>query len=523
MNSKIKSTINYKHTHFYLMIRKSDYIEQIDKYLNKELEQPELSFFEVQVDSDSDLAEDINLIKEIDTAVNETEILALRKNIDAILSKDEQNNECFNYEPFCFALSEEISSSQKMENQLELEKIINSGHSFPKIHLYQHRIAGKETIHQLYKDQLNTDSENNPNEFSSSDEELFSDIQLALDENEIIDIRANLKQIALNIPDHQYSTQDLDDYVYGNMDSEQKKLFEMDLCSNQNLIQDVSLVKDIDLAWLEKDVMDLRVSLSQIQKSQIENSENLEIIEGYIYQELSDEQITAFEAKLAENNNLSNEIELIKGIDFALNEDDVIKLRNNLQQISLNAQSIMKTEQSFITKFKKNRIIISAIAASLLIILAITSLMPGKSSHNELYQKFYSTYQTSGINRSSELSADKTMAIALVNFDNRQYDTSINLLKKVIDTDQNNMVGHFYYGMALQETKKYQDAIAQYQTVIKNNNNLFIDQAYWYIGLCYLKTNENKKAYNFFKNIADKNGFYSSSAQIILQKMKYSE
>ena len=84
------------------MIRKSDYIEQIDKYLNEELEQPELSLFEIQVDSDSDLAEDINLLKEIDGAIAESELIALRKNINAILNIEQNCGDYLTPEPYLF-------------------------------------------------------------------------------------------------------------------------------------------------------------------------------------------------------------------------------------------------------------------------------------------------------------------------------------------------------------------------------------------------------------------------------------
>jgi hypothetical protein len=503
------------------MIRKSDYIEQIDKYLNKELGQPELSNFEVQIDYDSDLAEELNMIKEIDLAVAETDVLALRKNLNKIIQKNADPEDICVLESFNFGLSDEFSSLRKMDNQLELEKIINTGHSFPKIHLYQHRIAGKETIHHFYKEQHETESEINQMEFSEADEELFSDIHLALDENDILDIRANLKQIAQSIPEHQYSSQDFEDYIYGYMDSEQRKLFENNLVSNPNLKQDVLLFKEIDLAWLENEVMDLRTSLSEIQKSKINYSEKLELIDRYIYQDLSADEMASFQAELDANSNLVNEINLIKNIDLALFESDIMLLRNNLQSISEKVISEKKVEQSFIAKFKKNRILISAVAASLIIFLGITSLLPGKNSHNELYQKFYTTYQTSGISRSFDLATDQTLTAALQKFDNKEYDTAIVLLQKVIDLDQNNMVGHFYSGMALQETKKYQAAIGQYQAVIDDKNSLFVQQAKWYIGLCYLQTNENKKAYKILKSLTDKNSFYYSNAQVILQKINY--
>ena len=505
------------------MIRKSDYIEQIDKYLNKELGQPELSNFEVQVEYDPDLADELNMVKEIDLAISESEILALRKNINAIIQETTDSEEISVTGSFNFGLSEEFLSPQKLNNKIELEDIINTGHSFPKIHLYQHRIAGKETIHQFYKEQYETDFENSQLEFSTSDEELFTEIQMALDENDILDIRANLKQIAQSIPDHQYSSMELEDYVYGNMDPELKKLFEADLISNHKLKQDVLMIKEIDLAWLEKDVMELRASLKQIQKSETIYSEKIELIDGYIYQQLSEEQMASFESEIAINSSLVNEIELIKNIDMALMESDVMNLRNNLQSISENAISQKKTEQSFTSRFKNKTILFSAIAASLIILLGITSLLPGKSSQNELYRKFYTTYQTAGTSRSLDLTANNTMTIALQKFDNKEYYAAIELLKNVTNHDKYNMVGHFYTGMALQETKKYNSAIGEYMMVIDDKNNLFVDQAQWYSGLCYLQTNENKKAYKLFKNLADKNGFYSDKALVILQKLKFFE
>jgi len=85
------------------------------------------------------------------------------------------------------------------------------------------------------------------------------------------------------------------------------------------------------------------------------------------------------------------------------------------------------------------------------------------------------------------------------------------------------MVGHFYSGVSLQELGKYQKAISEYETVITDIDNLFVEQANWYIGLCYLQTNEDKKAYKQFKKIAKEDGFYQLKAEAILRKMKYSE
>ncbi|MDP3914552.1 MAG: hypothetical protein Q8R96_12540, partial [Bacteroidota bacterium] len=62
--------------------------------------------------------------------------------------------------------------------------------------------------------------------------------------------------------------------------------------------------------------------------------------------------------------------------------------------------------------------------------------------------------------------------------------------------------------------------IKEYEAVVTNKDNLFVEQADWYIGLCYLQTNENKKAIKQFKKIANTHGFYQQKALAILRKMK---
>jgi Tfp pilus assembly protein PilF len=113
--------------------------------------------------------------------------------------------------------------------------------------------------------------------------------------------------------------------------------------------------------------------------------------------------------------------------------------------------------------------------------------------------------------------------LALQKFDSQDYEAALRLLQDVVSRDDDNMVGHFYSGVSFQETGKYQNAIREYETVIIDKDNLFVEQANWYIGLCYLQTNENKKAYRQFKKIAQYDGFYQLKAQAILRKMKSTE
>lgn len=508
------------------MIRKSEYFEQTDKYLNSELTLPELKEFEIQLEIDSDLNEEVNLHLDVEQAMCEQDIISLRNTLNQIVQNQTEsayNENISVFDSFSFGLTEEFSSQKSSNAQLNPNDIFNFGHSFPKIHLYQHIIAGKENIHQFYKEQFETNSVSNEESgFSQIEEELFADIQNALEENDISDLRANLMQVAQSIPAHQYSVEDIEDYIYNQMDSELKAQFEQELTINSDLASEVRLITEIDLAGAESDIMNLRASLNKIQRSESQSSASIEELESYINSELSNEELASFEAELTSNQKLMDEIELIKNIDLALSETDVMQLRNNLQNIAGEIASSKQTERSFAGKFKAKRIVLSTVAASLILLLGITGILSRQSQDN-IYQKFYSKYEATGIVRSANITANKTLSEALQKFENQDYNAALNLFTEVIARDQNNMVGHFYTGVSLQETGKYQNAIKEYETVIIDKDNLFTEQAEWYIGLCYLQTNENKKAYKQFKKIAKNEGFYQQKAQSILNKIKDSE
>jgi len=508
------------------MIRKSEYFEQTDKYLNSELTLPELKEFEIQMEIDSDLNEEVNLHLDVEQAMCEQDIISLRNTLNQIVQNQTEsayNENISVYDSFSFGLSEEFSSHKNSNAQFNPNDIFNFGHSFPKIHLYQHQIAGKENIHQFYKEQFGSESVSNEESgFTKYEEDLFADIQNALEENDIADLRANLMQLAQSLPAHQYSAEEIEDYIYNQMDAELKAQFEEELTINPVLANEVQLIKEIDLAGAESDIMNLRASLNEIQKSEFQATASIEELESYINSEFSDEELASFEAELTSNQKLQEEIDLVKNIDLALNETDVMRLRSNIQSIATEIASNKQTERSFAGRFKAKRIVLSTVAASLILLFGITGIL-SRQSQNDIYQKFYTKYEATGIVRSANITENKTLTEALQKYNDQDYNAALDLFSEIIARDQNNMVGHFYAGVSLQETAKYQDAIKEYETVIIDKDNLFTEQAQWYIGLCYLQTNENKKAYQQFKKIAKNEGYYQQKAQAILNKIKASE
>lgn len=503
------------------MIRKSEYFEQTCRFLDAELSNGELSEFKAQLEVDSELAEELNLHTEMQKALSEAEVISLRSKLARIVQNQPDSDSNIRPDSFSFELSDELASLQNLDHSVYDEDILNFDHSFPKIHLYQHKIAGKENIHQFYKEQGQTEDTTENESFSPYDEALFCDIQSAVEESDIAELRASLKQIAHSIPAHAYSAEQIEEYVSNTMEPEMLARFEEEMGLNKNLAQDVRLSREINLAGTEFDIMDLRANLQEIQTSDMHSVYRIEQMEAYLNNELSDEELASFETELSSNEDLVSEINLIKDIDRALTESDVMSLRNKLKRVAGDAASEKQAERSFATKTKHRRILVASIAASLILLLGIAGLISRNTSQNEIYQRFYTTYQINGIAREASLSADQTLASAMREYDNKDYAAALSLFQKVIDADRNNVVGHFYAGVSLQETGKYNKAISEYQEVIAQKDNLFVEQAQWFVALCFLKTNEEEKAYRQFTEIAKQEGYYQNKAKAVLRKLKY--
>jgi len=507
------------------MIRKSEYFEQTDKFLNSEMTVPELKEFESQLGVDSELADELSLQMDVEESLTEMDVVSLRSHLSQIVhNQADAANEISVFDSFSFGLSEEFSSRNKLGTTMNPEDIFNFGHTFPQIHLYQHKVAGKENIHQFYKEQFDSESVSEEAAFTAIDEGLFTEVQNALEESDIFDLRANLSQISHTLPAHGYSTEEIEDYINDRMDTDIRAQFEEELAFNASLAKDLRLLSEIEIAGSETDIMSLRATLTQIQKSELQAPVSIENIENYLSGVLSEAELASFEEELTSNNKLQQEIELIKNIDLAIRENDVMQLRGRLHDIAGQISSEKRTERSLAGKFKVTRtFVISSVAASLILLLGITGLLTRHSSDGELYRKYYSRYETAGIVRSGGMNTDQTLMSAMQKFDNQEYESAINLFNEVIARNGNNMAGHFYSGVSSQETGKYQDAIDEYETVIKDNDNLFIEQAQWYIGLCYLQTNDNRKAVKQFRKIAKVEGYYRQNARDILRKLRTAE
>ena len=102
---------------------------------------------------------------------------------------------------------------------------------------------------------------------------------------------------------------------------------------------DLQEFEGLEEAVLEKDIFNLRQTLTQISKT-IDPQFSVEEIDNFLNDELTEIELEDFENEFSKNEELQRDVQLHKELDRAVRENDIMDLRNQITQI-------METETSW--------------------------------------------------------------------------------------------------------------------------------------------------------------------------------
>lgn len=241
-------------------------------------------------------------------------------------------------------------------------------------------------------------------------------------------------------------------------------------------------------------------------------------IEQYLAKEMSATERTAFEKELKTNPALAKEFLISQQIDLSILHDDVIDFRKKV----IAAMRAGNLQQSQTTPVRK----LSAFkwwyaAASFLLVGSISALLffqsGNKISNESLFEKYYSSENVIDITR-----GDDNIVEAVIKFQQKDFAVASELFKRILSKDNSNIAVWFYYGISNIETGNFDNSIKAFNTIIKDNDNLYIEHAQWYLGLCLLKSNQIDKAIDQFQLIAsDPDNFHRQEAKTIIDKINH--
>ncbi len=239
-------------------------------------------------------------------------------------------------------------------------------------------------------------------------------------------------------------------------------------------------------------------------------------IEQFLADEMAPAEKTAFRKELRSNPELAAELKLSKSIDEAISRDDIIDLRQKLiTTIAANRES--KAEVPVIRMHTRKW---WYAAASLLVMCAVAATLFLQTNRTVSNDAIFAQYYNSE-NIVDQTRGDENIVEAVMKFQQKDFATASVLFKSILNKDNSNIAVWFYYGISNIETKNYDNSIKAFTTIINQKDNLYIEHAEWYLGLCYLKDNQKDKAIDQFMVVASNpDNFHRQEAKNILEKLQ---
>ncbi|MDA3954410.1 MAG: hypothetical protein PF485_12250 [Bacteroidales bacterium] len=239
-----------------------------------------------------------------------------------------------------------------------------------------------------------------------------------------------------------------------------------------------------------------------------------DLIERYLMNDMSVREEVEFEELLKNNPELMREFVLRKEIDCAINEDDILNLRDNLD-------SIINEKSAFPIKFKRSFLYYTVATVVILFILVISiKILPLRNQEiTEVFQSYYTPYPAIVSFRSSvdRNEIEEILHEAFNYYDEEKYELASVCFRKVLHVDNTNNMSQFYLSICEIEKNNLQVASTFLNDLIIKKDHVFWEQSSWYLALVYLKQNELNKAENLFRKVVQENMARKADAEVILK------
>jgi tetratricopeptide (TPR) repeat protein len=242
------------------------------------------------------------------------------------------------------------------------------------------------------------------------------------------------------------------------------------------------------------------------------------IIQKYLDHDLSDKDMKRFEADLEVSPELQSDLGLYQEIDEALADTEVLSFRDQLTDLRKEKQESGSSGKGLL-RFTKPWHYAATAAVALILALGLASVLDRPLTNKDLLKKYYKPYEVALINRSSNADMDLALLNGKSYYQQGEFAKAVEYFEKVLEEMPDMVATNFYAGISYFELERYSEADESLNKVIKQNDNLYIDQAEWYLGLCYVAINEPEKARRQFARIASSNSEQAKAAKKLMRKI----
>lgn len=245
-------------------------------------------------------------------------------------------------------------------------------------------------------------------------------------------------------------------------------------------------------------------------------------IDRYLDGTMSQSELKWFQKELEGNAQLQDDLRMQKKLNFLISDQKTISLQAQLESIHNDLFKDEKVGKGFTSQSKKKFLYTTmAVAAScVFFFVIITKQSSVDIDKNNIYTEYFKPADIGMVFRTSSdnvINSDLRSAMTL--YESKKYKQAINIFEDILNKDSSRIGLNLYSGISHMEVKEYEEANKNFNKIINHKANAFIESAQWYLGICYLMTDDNEKAKEVFADISKSTSYYKKDAKRILKKM----
>lgn len=241
---------------------------------------------------------------------------------------------------------------------------------------------------------------------------------------------------------------------------------------------------------------------------------NTDLIDGYLQNDLSNEDLSSFEEALVNDLDFGREFQELKEIQLGVKASARKDIKSFLNEMEEDIQH----RESTLNNYKMKRMI--SVAASVVLIATISFFALNQNTQpslQDIYSENFSHYenlngQVRGATESSSLQSQATRA-----YDMGNYSLAAASYAELVKTDKS-ANNYFYMGLSNLEAKNYSEAVSNLNATI-NNFDAFDKQAKWYLSLAHFANENEEAAIATLISLTAENSAYKERAESVLSEM----
>ncbi len=236
------------------------------------------------------------------------------------------------------------------------------------------------------------------------------------------------------------------------------------------------------------------------------SEELFEKIERYLEGRLSKDELNAFEREISTDEGLKKEIELHRNLHTGLQDQDTVKFRKKLNELS--SKSKKKTGFRLPNWLKVAAVLIFAAVG-----IWVTRDTEGS---NELYDKYYMQYPAEDVLRGEGTENEKTKI--LQTYTNGNFKEVISKLEALSSKTPGDLSLKMYLGNCYLNTNQTEEAIAVFESLLGNTK--YGEDALWYLALAHLKAQNRDRCAALLQEVSAANGILKDKADQLLEELR---